>query len=102
MILCEWHYTLPVAFSIWGWDFELTFAYLADDTFAHKVAGTWVETLDCLLDTYSEIGDVLPTLTQYKTLVPKYPCIRIHLENYYCAVLEFHRKALDVFSRPSE
>ncbi|KAM7203083.1 hypothetical protein V8F33_002431 [Rhypophila sp. PSN 637] len=64
-------------------------------------AGTWVETLDCLLDTYKEIGDVLPGLTQYKNLVPKHPFIKVHLENYYCTVLEFHRKALDVFSRPN-
>ncbi|KAK4209150.1 hypothetical protein QBC37DRAFT_378333 [Rhypophila decipiens] len=61
-------------------------------------AGTWVETLDCLLDTYKEIGDVLPGLAQYKSLVPKHPFIKVHLENYYCTVLEFHRKALDVFS----
>ncbi|KAM7210934.1 Ankyrin repeat-containing domain protein [Rhypophila decipiens] len=64
-------------------------------------AGTWVETLDCLLDTYKEIGDVLPGLAQYKNLVPKHPFIKVHLENYYCTVLELHRKALDVFSRPN-
>ncbi|KAK3986135.1 hypothetical protein QBC44DRAFT_373441 [Cladorrhinum sp. PSN332] len=62
-------------------------------------ASTWVQTLDCLLDKYSEIGEVLPTLTQYRTLLDKHPNLRVHLENYYCDVLEFHRKALDVFSR---
>jgi hypothetical protein len=73
----------------------------ADLTFL-QVASTWVETLDCLLDTYSEIGDVLPGLTQYSQLLDKHHFIRVHLENYYCAVLSFHLKSLHVFSRPSE
>lgn len=63
---------------------------------------TWVETLDCILDTYSEIGDIIQGLTRYKTLLVKHPFIKAHLENYYCAVLEFHRKPLDVYSRPSK
>ncbi|KAK4205537.1 hypothetical protein QBC40DRAFT_36628 [Triangularia verruculosa] len=69
--------------------------------FVLLIAATWVDTLDCLLDTYSEIGEILPGLAQYRKLLPGHPHIRVHLENYYCDVLEFHRKALDVFARPS-
>ncbi|KAK4225967.1 hypothetical protein QBC38DRAFT_510751 [Podospora fimiseda] len=63
------------------------------------IASTWVDSLDCLLDKYTEIGEVLPGLTQYRTLLDKHPNLRVHLENYYCDVLEFHREALNVFSR---
>ncbi|KAK0728767.1 hypothetical protein B0T26DRAFT_869746 [Lasiosphaeria miniovina] len=58
--------------------------------------------LVCVLALISraEIGDVLPGLTQYRSLLDKHPQIKVHLESYYCAVLEFHRKSLDVFSRP--
>jgi lipopolysaccharide biosynthesis protein len=66
-----------------------------------KAAGTWVETLDCLLDTYAEIGEILPGLSQYGDLLKRHPYIGVHLHSYYCDVLEFHRKALSVFSRPS-
>jgi hypothetical protein len=66
-----------------------------------KTAGTWVETLDSLLDTYAEIGEFLPGLSQYEGLLRKHPNIGIHLQRYYGDVLEFHRKALSVFSRPS-
>ncbi|KAK4146369.1 uncharacterized protein C8A04DRAFT_9869 [Dichotomopilus funicola] len=61
----------------------------------------WVETLDCLVDTYAEIGDFLPSLSQYENLLANHPDIGIYLQKYYCDVLEFHRKALAVFSRPS-
>jgi hypothetical protein len=65
-----------------------------------KAAGTWVETLDCLLDTYAEIGESLPGLSQYESFLRSHPAIGTHLRNYYCDVLDFHRKALLVFSRP--
>ncbi|KAK4165547.1 hypothetical protein QBC43DRAFT_315446 [Cladorrhinum sp. PSN259] len=68
--------------------------------FVLLIAGTWSDSLDCLLDTYSEIGDILPSLTQYRTFLMQYPPIRRHLENYYQDVLEFHLRALQVFSRP--
>ncbi|KAG4435756.1 hypothetical protein IFR05_008770 [Cadophora sp. M221] len=63
-------------------------------------ASTWVETLDLLLETYAEIGEALPGLTQYSTLYSKYPFIQTHLENYYLDVLEFNKNALEVFARP--
>jgi hypothetical protein len=68
--------------------------------FALLAAGTWVETLDCLLDTYEEIGEVLPGLQQYGRLLRKHRPLQTHIENYYCDVLEFHGKAMDVFGRP--
>ncbi|KAH6624506.1 hypothetical protein B0J18DRAFT_456785 [Chaetomium sp. MPI-SDFR-AT-0129] len=69
--------------------------------FVLLAAGAWVETLDCLVDTYAEIGDFLPSLSQYENLLANHPDIGIYLQKYYCDVLEFHRKALAVFSRPS-
>ncbi|KAK3300618.1 uncharacterized protein B0H64DRAFT_315062, partial [Chaetomium fimeti] len=69
--------------------------------FVLLAAGTWVETLDCLLDTYAEIGEFLPGLSQYESFLRNHPAIGVHLQNYYCDVLDFHRKALQVFSRPS-
>ncbi|KAH8684930.1 hypothetical protein BGZ61DRAFT_548682 [Ilyonectria robusta] len=64
-------------------------------------ASTWVETLDLLLDTYAEIGEILPGLTQFRNMLGQHPYLKVHLENYYCDVLSFHRNALDVFSRPA-
>lgn len=49
--------------------------------FILMAAGTWCETLDCLMDTYSEIGEVLPGLTQYGALLEKHPNLRVHLVN---------------------
>ncbi|KAI5461405.1 hypothetical protein BGZ63DRAFT_508560, partial [Mariannaea sp. PMI_226] len=69
--------------------------------FVLLTASTWVETLDLLLDTYAEIGEILPGLTQFQRLLGKYPYLKMHLENYYCNVLDFHINALDVFSRPA-
>lgn len=40
-------------------------------------------------------------MTQFRGLLGKYPNLKVHLENYYRDVLDFHRNALDVFSRPS-
>jgi hypothetical protein len=57
--------------------------------------------LDCLLDTYAEIGEYLPGLSHYEALLGKYPRIGIHLQQYYDDVLGFHKEALLVFSRPS-
>jgi len=55
-----------------------------------------------LLETYAEIGEALPGLSQYSKLFGRYPFIQKHLENYYCDVLEFNRSALEVFARPGE
>ncbi|KAF2968408.1 hypothetical protein GQX73_g5171 [Xylaria multiplex] len=78
-----------VAF-IWG---PIKFVLLA--------ASTWVEALDLLLDSYIEIGEILPGLTQLRDFLGQHPYLKVHLEHYYCDVLDFHRNALDVFSRPA-
>ncbi|RYP43713.1 hypothetical protein DL768_009760 [Monosporascus sp. mg162] len=69
--------------------------------FIEAAASTWVETLELLIDTYVEIVEILPGLTQFPNFLRQHPTLRVHLENYYCDVLDFHRNALDVFSRPA-
>ncbi|RGP60195.1 zinc finger protein [Fusarium sporotrichioides] len=63
-------------------------------------ASTWIDTLDSLLDVYGQIGEVLPDLTRYSQIYKEYPSIHMHLEDYYCDILQFHSNALDVFARP--
>ncbi|KAH8592598.1 hypothetical protein B0O99DRAFT_716361, partial [Bisporella sp. PMI_857] len=65
------------------------------------VTSTWIETLDLLLDIYAEIGEILPGLTQFRNLLGQHPYLKVHLENYYCDILDFHRNAIYVFSRPA-
>ncbi|KAK7917369.1 hypothetical protein PG985_010977 [Apiospora marii] len=67
---------------------------------ALMMAGTRVQTLEQLLDTYVEIGEVIPSLKQYETLFKEAPAVLEVLEKYFCDILEFHRNAMDVFARP--
>ncbi|GAW14444.1 hypothetical protein ANO14919_038470 [Xylariales sp. No.14919] len=69
--------------------------------FALLVAGTRLETLECLLDTYIEIGEVIPSLRQYDRLFKAAPPVLEVLERYFCDILEFHLNALEVFSSPA-
>ncbi|KAJ3579030.1 hypothetical protein NPX13_g1537 [Xylaria arbuscula] len=69
--------------------------------FALLVAGTRLETLECLLDTYIEIGEVIPSLRQYDQLFKAARPVLEVLERYYCDILEFHLNALEVFSSPA-
>ncbi|KAK8073513.1 hypothetical protein PG994_004412 [Apiospora phragmitis] len=64
------------------------------------MAGTRLQTLEQLLDTYVEIGEVIPGLRQYETLFQEAPAVLEVLEKYFCDILEFHRNAMDVFARP--
>ncbi|KAF2993562.1 hypothetical protein E8E14_000024, partial [Neopestalotiopsis sp. 37M] len=64
-------------------------------------ANSYLDTLDVLLDTYGEIGEILPGLLNFETLYRQYPPVGKQLENYYCDVLEFNKSALEVFSRPA-
>ncbi|KAI0809904.1 hypothetical protein GGR55DRAFT_679137 [Xylaria sp. FL0064] len=66
------------------------------------VAGTRVEILECLLDTYVEVGEVIPSLRQYDELFGAAPLVLEVLEKYFCDILEFHHNALDVFARPGK
>ncbi|KAK7973119.1 hypothetical protein PG988_007253 [Apiospora saccharicola] len=67
---------------------------------ALMMAGTRVQTLEQLLDTYVEIGEVIPSLQQYESLFKDAPAVLEVLERYFCDILEFHRNAMDVFARP--
>ncbi|KAI0971544.1 hypothetical protein F4678DRAFT_87902 [Xylaria arbuscula] len=65
------------------------------------VATARVEYLECLLDTYVEVGEIIPNLQQYDKLFKAAPCVLEVLERYFCDILEFHQNALDVFARPA-
>lgn len=65
-----------------------------------KLAASSIEALECLLDTYAEIGEVIPGLRQYDRLFQNCPVVREVLEKYFYDILQFHRSALDVFARP--
>lgn len=67
-----------------------------------KIASTRVQTLEQLLDTYVEVGEVIPSLQQYDTLFEEAPAVLEVLEKYFCDILEFHRNAMDVFARPGK
>lgn len=60
-----------------------------------------VESLECLLDTYVEVGEIIPSLQQYDQLFKAAPCVLEVLEKYFCDILEFHQNALSVFARPA-
>ncbi|KAI0200165.1 hypothetical protein F4808DRAFT_170914 [Astrocystis sublimbata] len=69
--------------------------------FALLVAANRLETLECLLDTYIEVGEVIPSLRQYEKIFQTAPVVLEVLERYFCDILEFHRNALEVFSSPT-
>ncbi|KAL2672283.1 hypothetical protein Neosp_012985 [[Neocosmospora] mangrovei] len=62
------------------------------------IASNRLETLELLLDTYVEIGEVIPSLGQYEQMFKSYPYLREVLERCFHDILEFHKEALDVFS----
>ncbi|KAF2684142.1 hypothetical protein K458DRAFT_279973, partial [Lentithecium fluviatile CBS 122367] len=65
------------------------------------VASTRIDTLERLLDTYVEIGEVIPSLQQYDKLFENFPAVKEVLEWYLYDILQFHRKVLDLFARPA-
>ncbi|KAM0431361.1 hypothetical protein ACHAPT_005337 [Fusarium lateritium] len=67
--------------------------------FALMIARNRLETLEVLLDTYVEIGEVIPSLRQYEQMFRNYPYLREVLERCFHDILEFHKEALNVFSR---
>ncbi|KAJ3459196.1 hypothetical protein MRS44_015269 [Fusarium solani] len=67
--------------------------------FALMIASNRLETLELLLDTYVEIGEVIPSLRQYELIFKNYPYLREVLESCFHDILEFHKEALDVFTR---
>lgn len=68
----------------------------------HQIASTWVESFDELLDAYEEISENIPQLSEYGELFKRHAHMRKVLELMYGDILEFHRRALKFFNRPSK
>jgi hypothetical protein len=68
----------------------------------HKVANSWAESFDALLDAYHQIGEQIPLLLQYRDVFTKSAEMRGVLGMMYKDILEFHQQALRVFAKPSE
>lgn len=68
----------------------------------NKIAKNYVESLDKLLDAYQQVGDAIPGLLAYKSVLEKHPPLATVLEDYYSDILHFHEKALKVFTRSSK
>ena len=66
----------------------------------YKMASTKIETLDMLLGTYQDIGDVLDGIKKYDKLFKNYPDFRNILEDYFYDILEFHHAVLVAFGKP--
>jgi hypothetical protein len=71
-------------------------------TAGNQIASNRLETLELLLDTYVEIGEVIPSLRQYELIFKNYPYLREVLESCFHDILEFHKEALDVFTRTGD
>jgi hypothetical protein len=68
--------------------------------FVLQVASTYAESFDTILDAYQQIGEQIPLLQQYQDLFDHSPHMQRVLEMIYSDILEFHRRALRVFSGP--
>ena len=66
----------------------------------YQMASTKIETLDMLLGTYQDIGDVLDGIKKYDKLFKNYPDFRKILEDYFYDILEFHHAVLVAFGKP--
>ncbi|ETS80318.1 hypothetical protein PFICI_07847 [Pestalotiopsis fici W106-1] len=64
------------------------------------IASSKLETLEFLLDTYVEFGELIPHLQQYDRLFASSPSVLEVLGRYVEDILRFHQNALKVFSRP--
>lgn len=64
------------------------------------MAATKFEALECLLDTYVEISEVMPYLKSYDSLFDAHPDVLHVLERCYEDILRFHHAALKVFQKP--
>jgi hypothetical protein len=64
------------------------------------LASARLESLEKLLDTYVEIGEVIPGLQQYDTVFQSCPAVTEVLERYFGDILQLHANVLDVFARP--
>ncbi|KAJ2990755.1 hypothetical protein NUW58_g2794 [Xylaria curta] len=67
---------------------------------ASSAASERIDILEGLLDTYVEVGKVVPSLRQYYFLFESSETALGVLEDYFCDILEFQRLIMDVFARP--
>ncbi|KAJ4419764.1 hypothetical protein N0V82_004807 [Gnomoniopsis sp. IMI 355080] len=63
------------------------------------VAKTHFDSFDKLLDVYEKVGEAIPGLLAYRSMLEKHPPLATVLEDYYSDVLRFHEAALKVFTR---
>ncbi|KAF2815322.1 uncharacterized protein BDZ99DRAFT_516056 [Mytilinidion resinicola] len=61
------------------------------------IAGSYSEALNTLLDAYQEIGDHVPLLEQYESLIRNSPYLQDIVGLIYKDILNFHRKAMKHF-----
>ena len=66
------------------------------------MAAKSTESLDTLLDAYEEIGEQSPSYLQCQALFHKNDEMRSALIWYYSDIMEFHRNAIQIFTRPSK
>ena len=66
--------------------------------FATKVASSYVDSFDCLLDAYERIGKELPLLEQYSELFGQEPDMRTALGYIFKNIIDFHKRALRFFT----
>jgi hypothetical protein len=67
-----------------------------------KVASTFAEAFDELLDVYSDIGESLPMLAQYESLFQEKGYMGKVLELIYVDILKFHHEAYKYFKQRSK
>jgi len=66
------------------------------------MAAKSTESFDTLLDAYEEIGERSPSYLQYQALFHKNDETRSALIWFYSGIVEFHRNAIQIFTRPSK
>jgi hypothetical protein len=70
--------------------------------FLLQVTSNWADSFDTILDAYQQIGEQIPLLKQYQILFDHSPHMQKVLEMIYLDILEFHRRALRIFSGPGQ
>ncbi|KAL9086588.1 MAG: hypothetical protein Q9165_007031 [Trypethelium subeluteriae] len=68
--------------------------------FLLQTASKFADSFEKLLDAYRQIGEHIPLLSQYSQLFEGSEEMRKLLQLIFADILEFHRKALNFFSRP--
>lgn len=66
-----------------------------------KVASTFHEAFDALLDAYQRIGEHMPLLAQYEDYFRNHPQMTRVLRLMYEDILKFHFKAMKYFQKRS-